>query len=559
MTQEEAFPNIAATLGGYPIFIPGSVASRSTTVVDLVNKFGPEATVTISDQFEEHEVDLIQKLMNDLDTVTEESFNITKYDNVNGSDLYTAANFFDFIGNDCAYMFMSHIAGNLIFKGDFSNFEFLYDVIRKAMLMSVEDCVFKPMTDGEFKSLVLNSIFHYTDFRNTISNMITDGTLTIDHNREDRCSLLECLTSNYFENHVTDEERAYFSEIIRCDDIRECDWADRLLMKEVNLPHFNKDFPKFYPMLANLDWTNICLEIWNINNVYQDGVVLHLYGLEFGSDSFFDKIDRVKTRLAKNGYSNIKASDTVITISSGIHLDNLRIHLIADGSKSLYSVADKLANVRNQVLYNGIAVITTYPCILASTDKKKDYVINIGKMIYTTDTLIPWKSGSSKRYSDLIIVKGSSYSLASFLSERGSCPEDTSVRKIVRIDGRGIQIVEDIQTGIILSYVTQSDEVERIPKVTNQSPRLTHDRYVTVTILTPGKKLVKRKFINIASSNLDFLTLKSREGVLRFNDVESYLRVGDIVDFYPITGNGRDIPYDEANILINRSFYGKPR
>lgn len=542
--------DVRLQLGGYELVLPGTIVDQSVTVRQLLEDVSDPANtvIPIPHDFSFDDVNTINEVNHQYEAAGK--IDISTYST---ETIINLSWFYDYIGFVCGDVM---VAEQRLRLGDLSNFPHLFDLLHLGKRKEdITNCSWKKPSNYKLKTVVLNTIFRFSDYKNTITDLVRQGNMNIDHLRDRRCNIFECITREYFSSHPRDIDRAYFAQIIRCNDIRTCNWVDELLLTTMDSPNFEQELLQRHPFFVNFNWTNVCMTNAFDNSIRQ--LQLSLYGLPTPQDRE-PVIRRILQHLAQYGYSQYEIRGNVIKIDS---IDG-SVLLKISNDMSIYHILDKVTYVKKQTAFDGVQVLTTYPCKLAIEENIKDYRIypsTIGFKTPTPDTL--WEQGyfqynersfiiseparampddEDKQYGDIVYKTTDINEAFSYVNgevvqegynrlENDNYPLNESITTIYWTPREDYNV--EISTGVIIS----------------------HNRIV-FKILAPSGEIVEFMPNNILSSNFNFLRVDGwnyernmREHSYPYGDLQTLVLPGDIVEYYGGIGT--------TKILINRSIF----
>lgn len=564
MAEVAPFPDITVKSGTNEILIPSSLASTSQVIRDYVNDFPGETTITLPTHLSARVTDSIQSVINGQ---IEKSWNFS----ILPQDILETFSFFDFYGMECSMIFIGGPIGKLIEAGDFSNFELLFDIMKRITLIKTE-CKWV-LNDHRLRNLILNSIFYFSDYKG------------IDASRANRCDMLECLTRNYFLDHTSDEEKGYFSRMIRCEDLAQCTWTDELLMKKLETGISKDEILGYLPYLPNgFDWTNVCA-----GPIDGEFVTLAVYG-NLSLDEQLSVVERIMTQL----HMFVKETNTTSTrFTMKTYIGGV-ISIIIGNYKTMYSttfIYDKDRLYLRQPIFDGVSTYSTYSFVRGIDDdihgrKEEDYLTTIlgtkgiSGYAISNDYILDdhWSNYKPVEIMNSLrsFTVGENPELALGVSLNSKellqgpldlvNPYDLSINKVILNYNKRVL---DIETGIIVkmgdTYHPGIADPRRIEKETFYPD-------ISVTFqLRDGSKVTKTvNARDMVSSNFTRIPLHLDHEASRFvtkvkfSNLYNYWRIGDIVDFFPrksttpINNFLMKATIESEYLYVNRSVYFYP-
>ena len=294
---------------------------------------------------------------------TEQAVNIEE---INADEVFihksvdpTFLKFYDLIGFNCGIEIQAAIVNTKMKYGDWENFNNNFHILT---LVNESSCgIFEPLSKYALKKLVLNAIFKYTDYKNTIPD------------RQNREQLFECLTRNYFAENDRMDDRVRYTETIRCNDlsISKGNWVDELLLipLEVPSPRMDEvipDLARAMYLFQDFDWSNVVISGESIGR-FLSGGDLNLFPITFCIYGTIDPEEKmiIAKRIAKHFerfmddtkmYHDMDGKITNMISGFIFHID------VTNDFFSKYHVAEHSPNTSENCVYDGTDYLATYSC-----------------------------------------------------------------------------------------------------------------------------------------------------------------------------------------------------
>lgn len=250
--------------------------------------------------------------------------------------------FYDYVGYDCGISIIKDLSSYRMELGDWENFNRNYGIMT---LPSSGRCTTEIRTTPyEIKKTILNGIFGYSDYAGA------------DPSRSQRGELFECLTRNFFEEHIDFQSRLDFVEAIRCSDLLIAGpWTNELLLLDATqyLPNMRQDIVRSLDISGTMNdfqWDRVYVTVENVNNV------VHFYIRSLGdeSETMYYIFEYLEQHGMKKGEYYTPDNQVYVGRRGLIIVDMIVPH-------SIYEVAEKANRTDHNFVYDGNKIWGTYP------------------------------------------------------------------------------------------------------------------------------------------------------------------------------------------------------
>ena len=365
------------------IHIPKKNAKKSTLISSLLEDYPNSGTeddpIRISPSFhiDSETLNALQSLLSsDIYTISKNFYTKNKSDIITFGEPYpevkdeedtlrnlmkaSAAKFLDYIGSDCEMGYLANVAKHYLLLGDWSNFNNLFFIITNFDNENASCKMWHPLSMSRLKSLVLNAISHYTDYRDPHEDKPTDP------ERQNRCDVFHNIVTNYFDENPGFSDRLSLVNVLDCSDLSTCpgEWTSEMLL----LPYESETFAAKFTGLTdgvfiNYDWSNVYVDGTTVSSILLTDklpIVNEKKRVTLCTSSAIHRefVEYFRERFERRGVT-IEFFNDAVVVNIG---KSLQLTLAYDRSLSKYHQCHRTYYTHKECMYDGTQILMTYPC-----------------------------------------------------------------------------------------------------------------------------------------------------------------------------------------------------